>query len=176
MMNSTAERTLGSSTPRLFEHPGGDAVPFAHQAQQEVLGADVVVVEALGFFLGERQDFARPLRELVEFVRHPWLSQTPGDIGRVAVPLSSRYKMNAKTSRDIVTSSIPRHPGKSGPVDALAASLLSTLGARLSCYAIWRYVTKATEFSINTRFAATSHIHRTHQPRTKMFLAAHLRR
>ena len=50
------------------EHASGDAVTFAHETQQEVLSADVVVVEALGLFLGERQDLARALRELVELV------------------------------------------------------------------------------------------------------------
>ena len=36
-----------------------------------MLGADVVVVEALGFFLGEGQDFSGPLSELVEPLVHP---------------------------------------------------------------------------------------------------------
>ena len=41
------------------EDLGGDAFAFADEAEEEVLGADVVVVEALGFFLGEGQDAAR---------------------------------------------------------------------------------------------------------------------
>ena len=41
------------------EHLRGDAVAFADEAQQEVFRADVVVVEALRFFLGERQDAPR---------------------------------------------------------------------------------------------------------------------
>ena len=36
------------------EHLGGYAVPFTHQAQQEVLSTDVVVIEPLSLFLGKR--------------------------------------------------------------------------------------------------------------------------
>ena len=52
------------------EHLRGDAVALADKAEQQVLGADVVVVEALGFFLGERQNPARSFGELVESVGH----------------------------------------------------------------------------------------------------------
>ena len=52
------------------EHFRGDAFALADEAEQEVLGADVVVVEAQGFFLGERQDAARSLRELIEPICH----------------------------------------------------------------------------------------------------------
>ena len=49
---------------------GGDALALADQPEQQVLGADVVVVEALGLFLREGQDLPRPLGELVETIRH----------------------------------------------------------------------------------------------------------
>ena len=52
------------------EHLRGDAIALAHEAQQQVLGADVVVVEALGLFLREREHPPRPLGELVESVSH----------------------------------------------------------------------------------------------------------
>ncbi len=55
MMNSTAERTLGSWTPMLLEDARRDAVAFADETEQEMLRPDVVVVEALGLFLGEGQ-------------------------------------------------------------------------------------------------------------------------
>ncbi len=41
----------------ILEHAGGDAFAFAEQAEQDVLGADVGMVERLGFLAGERQDF-----------------------------------------------------------------------------------------------------------------------
>ena len=44
---------LGQLDAHVAEHPGGDALALAHQAEQQMLGADVVVVEALRFFLGE---------------------------------------------------------------------------------------------------------------------------
>ena len=49
---------------------GGDAIALADEAQEQVLRADVVVVEALRFFLGQRQDAARSLGKLVESVCH----------------------------------------------------------------------------------------------------------
>ena len=52
------------------EHLRGNAFTLSHQAEQQVLGADVVVVEAQGFFLSESEDATRPLGKLVEPVRH----------------------------------------------------------------------------------------------------------
>ena len=39
---------------QLFEHFYGDAVLFLDESQQEMLGADMVVVEPQGLFLGKR--------------------------------------------------------------------------------------------------------------------------
>ena len=47
-----------------------DALAFADEAEEEVLCADVVVVEAEGFFLGECQNAARSLRKLIESICH----------------------------------------------------------------------------------------------------------
>ncbi len=66
MMNSTAERTLFEFDTEIVEHLGGDAVALTDQAEQEMLGPDVVVVEALRLFLRQAQDFARALGEFVE--------------------------------------------------------------------------------------------------------------
>ena len=52
------------------KHLGGDAIAFAHQSEEDVLGADIVVVEAVGFFLCERQHAACALGELVEPIGH----------------------------------------------------------------------------------------------------------
>ena len=63
------------------EHLGRDAIAFADEAEEDVLGADVVVVEAVGFFLRERQDTPRPFGELVESIGHVLL-QPPGNAQR----------------------------------------------------------------------------------------------
>ena len=62
MMNSTARAHLGQLDAHVAEHPRGDAVALADQPEQQVLGADVVVVEALGLFLGERAAPCGPAR------------------------------------------------------------------------------------------------------------------
>ena len=59
----------------VLEHARRDALTLAHQAEQQVLGPDVVVVEALGLILGKGEDLSRPVGELVESVhgRLAWL-------------------------------------------------------------------------------------------------------
>jgi hypothetical protein len=49
---------------------GGDSVAFTHKAQEEVLGANVVVIEPLRFLLGKSQDAASSLCKLVKSVCH----------------------------------------------------------------------------------------------------------
>lgn len=44
------------------------AFPFAHEAEEEVLSADVVVVEALRLILGERQHLPGAVRKTIEAV------------------------------------------------------------------------------------------------------------
>ena len=46
----------------VLEHAGGHAVAFAQQAEQDVLGADVGMIERLGFLAGEREDFLHARR------------------------------------------------------------------------------------------------------------------
>ena len=61
---------LAQLDAEVVEDLGGDTVAFAHQAEEEVLGADVVVVEPLRLFLGQSQDAARSFRKFVESVCH----------------------------------------------------------------------------------------------------------
>ena len=68
MMNSTAVRTLAQLDVHVLEHARGDALALADEAEQQVLGADVVVVEPLRLVLSKRQDLARAVRELVEAI------------------------------------------------------------------------------------------------------------
>ena len=57
---------LGELDVHVLEHARGDALALAHQPEEQVLRADVVVVEPLRLVLRQCQDFARPVRELVE--------------------------------------------------------------------------------------------------------------
>ena len=68
MMNSTAERTLVELDAHVVEDARGDAIALADEAQEQMLSADVVVVEPLRFFLSKRQDLASAVRELVEAI------------------------------------------------------------------------------------------------------------
>ena len=79
MMNSTALRDLVQLDAQVAEHLGGDAFALAHQAEQKMLGADVVVVEALRLLLRKLQDFSRPLGEFVEAISH-WFSPSLGRV------------------------------------------------------------------------------------------------
>jgi hypothetical protein len=49
--------------PQAVENPGGDAVVLAHQAKEQVLGADVVLTEPRCLFLGEEDHATRPFGE-----------------------------------------------------------------------------------------------------------------
>ena len=59
---------LGQLDVHVLEDARGDALALADEAEQQVLGADVVVVEPLRLVLRQRQDLARAIRELVEAI------------------------------------------------------------------------------------------------------------
>ena len=59
---------LGELDVHVLEHARGDTLALAHEAEQQVLRADVVVVEPLRLVLSQRQDLARAIRELVEAI------------------------------------------------------------------------------------------------------------
>ena len=61
---------LGQLDVHVLEDARRDALALADEPEQQVLGADVVVVEPLRLVLRERQDLARAIRELVEAI-HP---------------------------------------------------------------------------------------------------------
>src|SRR5690348_13839968 len=69
IMNSTAERTLFSSTPRLASTFAATPSP-SRTSQEDVLRADIVVVEAVRLFLRQRQHTSCPLSEFVESIGH----------------------------------------------------------------------------------------------------------
>ena len=53
------------------QHLCGNAFAFTHEAKKQVFGPNVVVVEPLGLFLGEREDSASSIGKFVELLRHP---------------------------------------------------------------------------------------------------------
>src|SRR4029078_12500636 len=56
-----------------LEHPRGQALLLAEQPEQDVLGADVVVLEGSRLFLGQDHDLARSLCESLEQLGLPLL-------------------------------------------------------------------------------------------------------
>ena len=66
---------LGQLDVHVLEHARGHTLALADEAQEQVLRADVVVVEPLRLVLGQRQDLARAISELVEPIHraeHPF--------------------------------------------------------------------------------------------------------
>ena len=59
---------LGQLDVHVLEDARGHALALTDEAEEQVLRADVVVVEPLGFVLREGQDFAGAIRELVEAI------------------------------------------------------------------------------------------------------------
>ena len=59
---------LGQLDVHVLEHARRDALALADEAEEEVLGTDVVVVEALRLVLGEGQHLPRSIGELVESI------------------------------------------------------------------------------------------------------------
>ena len=61
---------LGQVNAQPVQDSSGHALGLPHQPQQNMLGADVVVVEPLRFVLGEGQNPPRPFRKLLESAAH----------------------------------------------------------------------------------------------------------
>src|SRR5258707_7988519 len=62
-LNSYAD--LIQLNAEVAQYFGGDPFSFTHKAEQEVFGANIIVLEALGLFLSETQDLPGPLGELI---------------------------------------------------------------------------------------------------------------
>jgi hypothetical protein len=56
---------------------GSYTVALTHETKQQVLGANVIMVEALGFLLGKLQHLAGSFREFVKLVCHALFSRRP---------------------------------------------------------------------------------------------------
>ena len=53
------------------EHRGGDTLALTNQAEQDVLGADVVVLQPGRLFAGHLQNLANPISEVVRSSGYP---------------------------------------------------------------------------------------------------------
>jgi len=62
---------------QLDQHLGGHALALADQPEQDVLGADVVVVEEPGLLLGEHDHPPGPVGETLEHRHRPSRAQPP---------------------------------------------------------------------------------------------------
>ena len=62
------EADLAQVDVQVLQHVGADAAAFLDQAEQDVLGADVLVVEALGLLVGQGHHLAGAVREAFEHV------------------------------------------------------------------------------------------------------------
>ena len=51
--------------PHLLKHIDGDALPQLDQTKQQMLGPDIVVVEAVSFLAGKSQDLLRARCEVI---------------------------------------------------------------------------------------------------------------
>ena len=83
---------LGQLDVHVLEDARGDALALTDEAEEQVLRADVVVVEPLRFVLSEGQDFAGSIRELVETIHRVerlfyWPRDACGDLcGHASTP------------------------------------------------------------------------------------------
>jgi len=62
------EADLAEVHVEVLENVGADAAAFLNQAEKDVLGADVFVIEALGLLIGQSHDFSCAIRETFEHV------------------------------------------------------------------------------------------------------------
>ncbi len=91
----------GQADPERFQGLGRHALAFLNQAEQDVLGADVVVVESPGLVLGQDHDPARPVGEPLEHVRAPTVGVASGSRAQArtcpaAGKITSRGLRNAR--------------------------------------------------------------------------------
>ena len=96
MISSTCARTRLEREPHEFERPRRDAVALVDQAEQDVLGADVVVVQQARLLLGEDDHPPGPVGEAFEHARkatEPW----PAVLGNPPVRLPRRSRRFTST-------------------------------------------------------------------------------
>ena len=106
--------------PRRLERFGGDAFALVDEAEQDVLGADVAVVQQPRFFLGEHHDPPGPVSEAFEHVSpfqeaantctHSIGGTFPRPDGCLSVTLHEHGGLPARTSNLLTVPAAPMSP------------------------------------------------------------------
>ena len=93
-----------------LERLGGDALALVDEAEEDVLGADVVVVEEARFLLRQHHDPAGPVGEAFEQLDrlYGWTDTWAECTGGLGPPRSSDV---ARAARRAVAERVPRQPG-----------------------------------------------------------------
>src|SRR6266705_2384181 len=76
----------------IAQYFGGDPFSLTYKTEQEMFGADVIMLEALGFFLSETQDLPGPLGEPVKPISivHYWSPFLQCRSGKLRVSLYNK--------------------------------------------------------------------------------------
>jgi len=67
--------------PQRLKRPDGNPLTLLDQAQQDVLRADVAVVEHPGLFLRQNHNYSRPVCEPLQHLRSALLAAAAGQCG-----------------------------------------------------------------------------------------------
>jgi hypothetical protein len=92
--------------PERLERLGGDALALVDQPEQDVLGADEVVVEQAGLLLGEDEDSACPVSEPLEQVSASW----DGSVADRSLPARRVLSASIRRARPRRVQPHPRAP------------------------------------------------------------------
>ena len=85
---------------KVSQHSGSHALGLSHQPQKDMLGANIVMVKALGLFLGEGEDFPGSLGELLESTSHRGAPPS-GFLWEVSTPLVSAAAPGPRDCRGV---------------------------------------------------------------------------
>jgi hypothetical protein len=69
---STQVRIFRKIDIKVFQDVGGNPTPFFDQAQQDMFGANVLVIESLSFLIGQLHHFAGPVGKTFVHICSPY--------------------------------------------------------------------------------------------------------
>ena len=96
MIPSTCSRTARQRDPERFERLRGEPFALVDQAEQDVLGPDVVVIEEPRFFLREHDDPPSAISETLEHAKERRCIPAVGRRGAWLVTLRARGLRRAR--------------------------------------------------------------------------------
>ena len=126
---------LGEINAEVFQDPGSDALTFADQAQQQVLGADVVVTQLAGFLQGQLEntfgpggegdlhghEAGAPADDLLDF--HPGILEVDPhgleDLGGHAGALTDQTQQDLLRANEVVSQAAGLFLGQHDHLDGL---------------------------------------------------------